>query len=361
LKQLLLVGAGHAHLHVLKQLGETSLPDTEVTLLAPSRYQYYSGMFSGCAEGLYTLDDMRINIEPLADQSGTQWIKGAAISVDPERKVILTDKGKLQGYDMVSFDIGSLTQGTDIPGVVEHANTVKPNYRMADVIEKARHADRLVVVGGGAGGVEMSLSLQSWRVKNRKSSSISLISAGELLQGRGRKAAKKAASLLNKSGVDLYSGDSVKKVMQGKLVTKTNRILPFDTLLWLTGAKPQKLFINGNLPVDEKGYLLVEDTLQVKRYPSIFAAGDCATLSEYPNMEKSGVHAVRQAPVLWENLKGFLGDGNGEKYVPPPSTLSILSTGNKTGLFLYKGKAFYGKWVWKMKNRIDRRFMKQYQ
>lgn len=361
LKQLLLVGAGQAHLYVLKQLQKKRLTDVEITLLTPSQYQYYSGMFSGYAEGLYTEDDIRVDVEKLAGQSGVDWQKGAAMSVDPERKVILTEEGKLIDFDIVSFDIGSLTAGTDITGVLEHANVIKPNYRVPEVMGEACAAQRLVVAGGGATGVEMAQALHARRMKEDESFSTVLISSGKLLEKKGQKAAQLTEALLKKKGIDVYKNDPVKKVMKDKLVTESDRIIPFDMLLWLTGPKSQKLFANGGLPVDDDGYLLVEETLQVKRYPFIFAAGGCAALSPYPEMEKSGDVAVKQAAVLWENINGFLGNGTGTIYSPPHSKLSILSTGNKKGLLLYKGKAMYGKWPWKLKDLIDRHFIKKYQ
>lgn len=359
MKQLLLVGAGHAHLYILKQLQQTPLPDVKVTLLTFDDDQYYSGMFSGYAEGLYGLDDIRVNVKTLADQAEVSWMKGAAVSIDPERKTVLTDEGKQLSYDAVSFDIGSLTAGTDLPGVLEYGETIKPNAKFPAVIDNIRECERPVIVGGGAAGTELALSLQTWRNENGRGPLI-LVSDGGLLENEVRKAGKKAEELARRKGVVLHLHDGVEAVTEHQLVTSANRNIPYDGLLWLTGPRPQHLFAS-SLPVDEQGYLLVEETLQVKRYPSVFGAGDCVSVSGYEHIAKAGVYPVRQAPVLWENLRGFFGSGEGHLYRPQPSFLSILSTGNRYGLLLYKGNVFYGKWAWRLKNYIDRKFVKQYQ
>ncbi|HEX7066115.1 MAG TPA: FAD-dependent oxidoreductase [Bacillales bacterium] len=360
MKQLLLVGAGHAHLYVLKQLQKNNLPDVDVTLLSLSEYQYYSGMFAGHAEGLYTLDDIRADVRSLAEKAKVHLIKGAAVSIDPEQKMVLTDQGKVLDYDVVSFDIGSLTADTDRPGVLEHAETIKPNNRFPDVMERFRRAECPVIVGGGMAGTELALSVQTWRKQNR-SGPLILVSDGGLLDSETQKAGEKAEALAREKGVTLHLHDRAEAIIDNKIISAANRKIPFDEILWLTGPRPHQMF-SASLPVDEKGYLLVEQTLQVKRFPSVFGAGDCVSVNGFPHMGKAGFHALKQAPILWENLKGFFGKGQGQLYNPQsPFFLSILSTGGRRGLMLYKEKVFYGKWVWQLKHQFDRHFVKNYQ
>ena len=76
-----------------------------------------------------------------------------------------------------------------------------------------------------------------------------------------------------------------------------------------------------NCRLIKTGYLLVEDTLQVKDYPAIFAAGDCASIRQYPDLPKAGVIAVRQSEVLWKNIKGFINEKDGSRL---PATKEVL-------------------------------------
>jgi NADH dehydrogenase FAD-containing subunit len=156
------------------------------------------------------------------------------------------------------------------------------------------------------------------------------------------------------------TNETVKRVESKALFTSSNKQIFFDQLIWLGGPKAPGLFKSSGLPVHDEGYLLVEDTLQVKKYPSIFGAGDCVTLVNHRNLAKAGVYAVKQGPILFKNIKGLFETGKGERYIPQNSHLSILSTGNKKGFFLYRGHALSGEWAWYIKHWIDKRFVKKY-
>lgn len=87
-KNVLLIGGGHAHLSLLKNMKENKLPDCEVTLLNPTSTYYYSGMFSGYVEGIYSLEELEIDLEELCQRSGVQFFKGTAMSVDAKQKMV---------------------------------------------------------------------------------------------------------------------------------------------------------------------------------------------------------------------------------------------------------------------------------
>lgn len=359
MKKLLLVGAGHAHLYILKQLQRSQLPDVDVTLLNPFEHQYISEMFSWYAEGLYELDDIRIDISRLVDGAGIPWVQEAAVSIDPDQKVVLTDEGKVLAYDAVSFDIGSLTAETGLTGVLEHAETIRPNARFPNAIDRMRQSKRAVIVGGGVAGAEMALSLQTWRNQNGKGS-LTLTSEGGLLEHEVPQAAGKVETLARQKGVSFHLHDGVEAVMPNQIVTASNRKISFDGLLWLTGPRAHHLFAGSVLPIDGEGYLSVEETLQVKRYPSVFGSGECVSINGYSHRVIAGIDKIKQAAILWGNLKGFFGEGDGHLYKPQPPSLSVLSTGGRRGLMLYKGKVFYGKWPWLFKRRMDRQLMRSY-
>ncbi|MFD2922823.1 FAD-dependent oxidoreductase [Halobacillus naozhouensis] len=359
MKHLLLVGAGHAHLYILKKLQKHAIPGVQVTLLSPNEYQYYSGMLSGCVEGIYSIDQIRIYVGQLVEKAGIQWKKDKAVSIDPDNKKVLTGNGESIDYDAVSFDIGSLTSGLETPGVLEYAETLKPNYRFPVLLEKVREAENLVIVGGGVAGTELALSLQSWRHKNGKKP-LSLVSSTELMDKGAPYVSQRVKELLIKKGVKLYLHYRARELMKNRLIlAQSNQEIRFDALLWLTGPRPPRLFAESSLPVAH-GYLLVENTLQTKLYPSIFGAGDCIKIAEEPPLAKAGVYPVRQAPILWRNLNRFFNKKPKRLYKPHFSFLSILASGNREGLMLYKGCAFHGKLIWLIKTIMDRKFIWRY-
>jgi NADH dehydrogenase FAD-containing subunit len=95
--------------------------------------------------------------------------------------------------------------------------------------------------------------------------------------------------------------------------------------------------------------------------PRIFAVGDCGTLASHPGTPKAGVYAVREGPVLWESLKAAIRGGEPPRYQPQHGFLSILNTGDGRALLDYKGIVSHSRWAWRLKDRIDRRFMARYQ
>ncbi len=355
----MLIGGGHAHLYLIKKLQDEEL-EVEVTVMSPSEYQYYSGMFSGYMEGIYSFENIRIHLPTLADKAKVSFIRGAALSIDAEAKVVLTEKGDIVSYDMLSIDIGSYTGGIDVPGVRQHALRIKPTYRIEEVANKMWEANNPVVVGGGAAGIEMALSLNAKRQAEGKAA-VTLITQSTLLTGEHEKTQTKIQEIATEKGLNVHQNERVSNVTSSSIITSEGNQISYDQLLWLTGPKAPGIFQTSKLPVDHNGYLLVEDTLQVKEYPAIFAAGDCASLRDYPNLPKSGVIAVRQSEVLWNNIKGFIKGEDGIRFQPKERYLSILSTGNKDGLLLYGNVSLHHHFSWKLKNKIDRRFIENYQ
>lgn len=361
MKKLVLVGGGHAHLHVIKKLKENPIKDVEVILISPSKFQFYSGMFSGYAEGLYGKDQICVDLKELAKASTVTWIQGSVLSIDPKAKTVLTNDGNVVFFDVISFDIGSLTATASSSDKTDNIFQVKPNYLYVDVIEQVRKAKDLVIVGGGASGIEVSLSLQAWRNANGINSPLTLVSENRLLKQRRKSVSDKIERIVKDKGVHLIKNECVTRVEKNSVTTSLNNEITFDKLIWLTGPKAHGLFKSSGLPVDKNGFLLVEDTLQVKKYPFIFGAGDCITFRNYPNIDKAGVYAVKEGPILFENIKGYFKSGYGSAFKPQKDYLSILSIGNREGFLLYKGYAFSGKWAWSLKNWIDTKFVKQYQ
>lgn len=106
-KRLLLVGAGHAHLEVLRQWKENPLPNVQVCLISPNRYQYYSGMFSGFTEGIYEEEETRVDLRRLTIDACVHRIQKKAARIDVRHKKIICEDGSAYPFDVVSFDIGS--------------------------------------------------------------------------------------------------------------------------------------------------------------------------------------------------------------------------------------------------------------
>ncbi len=92
----------------------------------------------------------------------------------------------------------------------------------------------------------------------------------------------------------------------------------------------------------------------------VWGAGDCVTLSDHPDTPKAGVYAVRQGPVLARNLRAALGEGTPGTYAPQRTFLSLLNTADGRALLRWHGVVSHSRWAWRLKDRIDRRFVRRY-
>ncbi|QKS73023.1 FAD-dependent oxidoreductase [Paenalkalicoccus suaedae] len=360
MKQLVLAGGGHVHLHVIKQFMKHPPKDIRITLISPSPYQYYSGMFSGFAEGIYDVDDIRVDLPRLAQKANVTFVQDAVTKVNPDERTVMTKGGETISYDAVSFDVGSITASANRPDVQAHADVMKPNPHFPQTIEKVRAAERPVIVGGGAAGTEVALSMQIWREARGISGPLTLVSASELLAGQGAKASKRMTRIVERTRIKLLTGASVTKIDDAQIHTDQGAI-DYDAILWLTGPAALPIFTDSGLATDERGFLSVTRTLQSTQHESIFAAGDCASLVDYPELPKNGVYAIRQAPVLYQNLLHYLSGETLDEFSPQKKYLSVVSIGKKRGVLLYGKRVVVGKIPWQIKHGIDVRYMKSFE
>ncbi|WP_203339932.1 FAD-dependent oxidoreductase [Planococcus beijingensis] len=358
MKNLVLVGGGHAHLHCLEQLKTDFPKDCRVVVISPSPYQYYSGMFSGFAEGVYSEDDIRIHLRKLSEHVGAEFIEDTIIAVDAKAKELTGADGAVYPYDLASFDIGSQS---DIPQAAEnYVSSIKPNYRFPEQLLHIRDTAYPVVVGGGSSGVELAFSILAWRKQNKLPANVALFSSASLLHGQGKAASKKIENVGTQKALPFMTGVSVQAIDSISVTASDGKSYPQSGVLWLTGPKSAALFRLSGLATDAGGFLLVNDKLQSIRHPDLFGAGDCITIDRYPVLAKNGVYAVRQGPILWKNLKNRLSGDALLPFVPQTRYVSILSTGEGQAFLTYGKRALHGRIPWKMKQRIDQKFMERY-
>ena len=358
MKTLVLVGGGHAHLHCLEQLAKDASANVQVLLISPSIHQYYSGMFSGFTEGTYSLEDIRIDLKRFAEKIGAAFTQDTIVAIDPNAKKLTGESGKSYRYDRVSFDIGSQTA---IPSPLkEYVSAIKPNYRFPDQLLRLRQTAHPVVVGGGASGVELAFSIQAWRKAHRLPLNTALFSSTALLSSQGRAASQKIEAVARKKRLPVFTGVTVDAIDEAHVTASDGNSYPQSEVLWLTGPKSAELFSRSGLPTDDGGFLLVNDRLQSVAHPDIFGGGDCVSIDRYPSLAKNGVYAVRQGPVLWNNLKSSFSTGKLEPFTPQKRFVAILSTGGSEALLTYGNLSLHGKLPWKIKMRIDRKFLQRY-
>ncbi|HEX4964906.1 MAG TPA: FAD-dependent oxidoreductase [Thermoanaerobaculia bacterium] len=370
--RLLLVGAGHAHLEVLRRLILTPLPNVELTVVSLGRLHHYSGMVPGYLQGTYREDEIAVSVPDLAAKAGGRFLAGRAVGVRPASRTVHVETSPEETvevpYDLVSFAVGSNTGGVDAPGIAGLAQRIKPLERVvalrACLQELAAGGETVpaVVVGGGAAGVEVALAMATTLEKEGAAHRITLLESGEeILSGYRGRFRKRARSLLHQRGIVARTGARVTAVHADAAEIEDGIRIPSRLTLWLTGAVAWPLFRGSGLALDDRGFLLTDDSLRSLDDPRIFAAGDCGTLASHTGTPKAGVYAVREGPVLWRSLKAAAERGEPPRYVPQKGFLSILNTGDGRALLDYKGIVSHSRWAWRLKDAIDRRFMRRYQ
>ncbi len=373
LKDLVLVGGGHSHVFVLKAFGMTPLPGLRITLIGRDVHTPYSGMLPGLISGHYTFDETHIDLQKLARFGGARFLHDEVIGLDPERKTVLFRDRPPMGYDVLSIDIGSSPAKAEVPGAEEHATAVKPISRLVAkweaLVERtlaAKGKRRIGVVGAGAAGVELALSMQFrlrellQDVSGAADPEFHLFSgAPEVLPSHNRRVRGKFARILAERGVQVHLDSRVAEVTEDGVVDTQGRRFPLEEVLWTTQAGAQPWPAEAGLRVDSRGFIEVSDTLQSLSHGDVFASGDIAAMVNHPR-EKAGVFAVRQGPPLAENIRRVLLGRKPEPFRPQKNFLSLVSTGDRYAVASRSVFALEGAWLWRWKDSIDRKFMRRF-
>jgi pyridine nucleotide-disulfide oxidoreductase family protein len=367
--RLLLVGCGHAHLFVLEALARGRLVGCAPTLVSPDDEYFYSGMVPGVLAGCYRPEDARFRPPRLAGAAGARWIRGRVTAVDVGAGRVLLEDGRALGYDLLSLDIGARLAALDTPGVAEHAVPVRPMREALalrdriDALAAGGARASVVVVGGGAAGVEVALCLaaRAGRGAGEGGVAITIVEAGsELLAERGASLRRHARRALRARGVRVRTGAAVESVDASSVRLRDRTVLPSDLTVWATGPTAPTLFDRPGLPQDGAGYLRVGVDLRVPGHPTIHGAGDCVGVDGYPGLAKAGVYAVRQGPVLTENLERALRNRSPRVWQPQRRWLSLLNLGDRRAIASYGALSLTSRGAWWLKDRIDMRFMNRF-
>ncbi len=370
-RHLVLIGGGHAHVFVLRAFGLNPLAGVSLTLIAKELDAPYSGMLPGFVAGHYSLEECQIDLRPLARFAGARLVHGSAAAIDRERREVAVAGHSPVPYDVLSIDVGITPDLSGIAGAETHALAVKPVSLFAPkwqhLLSAAHRIDgprRIVAVGGGAAGVELILAAREALTRRSVTGQhgeapfeFSLLTSGGVLPSHNRRAQILARTHLQRAGVTVVEGESVVEIGSDHVRLRSGRVLPCDAAIVSTRAKAPSWFAGTGLQRDAGGYLAVRPTLQTYTDPSICAAGDCAAVIEHPR-EKAGVFAVRQGPVLAENLRRILTQAAPpQPFVPQRKFLTLVSLGDKRAIASRGRIAVSGRWAWVWKDWIDRRFM----
>ncbi|MBU0738315.1 MAG: FAD-dependent oxidoreductase [Alphaproteobacteria bacterium] len=357
--EILLLGGGHAHVEVIRRLGQLGL-GARMMLVSPGRFAPYSGMLPGYIAGVYSFDDFHIDLAALCLRFGVTFLETSARHIDPEERIVRLAEGGAVGYRYLSVDIGSTPS---LPLGISAGISVKPISSFTDRLGRldaliaAGERVRLAVVGQGVAGVEVAFALKQ-RFAGRDVE-IALIGRSTVpVPERSVRARQLVEKELQVAGLAHHPTFDVVGFQNGEVVARDGRRLVADEVIWTTSSGSQGFLRETGLLLDAGGFIRVDESLRSLSHPDIFAAGDVASLAD--PRPKAGVFAVRQGPVLADNIHRSLKGEPLEAYRPQRSWLVLISLPNGQAIADKWGLALVGRWVARWKDRIDRGFMQRY-
>ncbi|MCF4966842.1 FAD-dependent oxidoreductase [Nostoc sp. CMAA1605] len=379
-QNLVLVGGGHSHAIVLKLWGIKPLAGVNLTLITPTSTTPYSGMLPGHIAGFYSRDEFYIDLQKLADFSQAQLYLDQVIDIDLQNHQVICAERPPVNFDLLSIDIGSTPATISVSGAAKYATPAKPVGKLlenwyqllVDVSQNPQQAITIGIVGGGAGGVELALSMQAHLQRilqqpqqPQQNLAIHLLQRHPQLMPQHHPSVQyQVQQVLIERGVKLHLGETVLQIAPSLKNTTSLVVrcesgleLEFEKVFWVTQASAPQWLKSTGLTTDEHGFILVKDTLQSLSHPEVFAAGDIATMKDHPR-PKAGVFAVRQGKPLFENLRRMLLGQPLQPYKPQQQYLSLIGTGDKRAIAT-KGCLTLPphQLIWWWKDKIDRRFM----
>ncbi|WON77726.1 FAD-dependent oxidoreductase [Serratia sp. UGAL515B_01] len=349
---ILLVGAGHAHVVVLRKWATRTIKMRRIALLSPSPYAWYSGMLPGLLAGHYRPEQCRIHLPPICQAAGVEFIQGTLDMLDADRKKVrLTDDTWLQG-EWLSLNTGSVPR---LPERQQSSIDICPVKPFADFLAKVERWQQdpkpVAIVGGGAAGLELALALP------HQVPSLALFCGGKLLRGHPPALRTRALRHLRQKRIQVDEHCAIDTIAGDRLMAGQRVVWQGNRVIMATGPAPLDWWQNSGLRCDQLGFIQSSETLQSPSHPHVFVTGDCAAITNTP---KSGVYAVRQGEVLANNLTHLFTQQPLGHFKPVASALALLADGQGGALMSWGRLTAEGRWAGRWKDFLDRRFIKRH-
>lgn len=360
-RDLVLIGGGHTHALVLRKWAMTPLPGARLTVINPGPTAPYSGMLPGFVAGHYDRDALDIDLVQLARFAGARLILQPACGIDPANRLVLFENRPPAAFDIASVDVGITSDMPALPGFAEHAVPAKPLGPFTQRWDAYRSGDghaRVAVIGAGVAGAELAMAMAHALQSRGRATQVTLLDRNQAFDGLHPKTQHALRQALARQNVTLIENASVSEVCKDGVLLTDDTLIEADFVVGAAGARPHDWIATSGLAL-ENGYIAVDETLRSSD-PAIFAVGDCAYMTAWPR-PKAGVYAVRQAPILLENLRNSLMEnGRLRRYRPQDDYLKLISLGRKSALADRVGLRAAGGLIWRWKDHIDRKFMAKF-
>lgn len=344
-----------------------------VTVIGPSEHHYYSGMGPGMLGKSYRPEEIRFATKHVVEKKGGTFICDKVQAIDPQGKQLTLASGKTVAYDVVSFNSGSHVSREMIFGDDSDIYSVKPIERLMEAQQRLETLMKekeihVAIVGGGPSSAEIAGNV--WQLANRLKNEprghrvtlprITIFAGKSLMPRFPEKVRKMVIDCLTRRDIQIDTNGYVKHVEKKNIVSESGRRHPADLIFMASGVEPSTMFQNAGLPTGPDKGLLVNRYLQCTTHPEIFGGGDCIHFKERP-LDRVGVYAVRENPILFHNLMAALEETPLQPFDPGGDYLLIFNLGGEYGVLKKRWFSMKGKAAFVIKDLIDRKFMKEFQ
>jgi len=360
-RDLVLIGAGHTNCLFLKMWAMKSNPSLRVTLINPDPISSYTGMLPALVAGLCTKSDAQINLFSLCRATGTRLIIDTVKKIDKRKSQIMCKTGRIVNFDLLSINIGSNSVPL-INGFKKFGCSVRPLAAFQERWEKflesinEKSAPVICVIGGGLASIELSFAMDIRLKKTElEDFKIKIFESGKAFKKLSLNQQRYLKNKAKLRKIEIIENTTIKEVSNNGLLQKNGNFVHADLIISCIGPQPNDLFKKSKIE-NKDGYVCVDETLRVIGFQNAFAVGDCA---HFPSqaVDKSGVYAVRQAPILYKNILKFFKNEQLVRFKPQSDYLKLIVYEGASAIFLRNGVAFSAKWVWSLKSFIDKKFI----
>ena len=365
-KHLVLVGGGHAHIVTLANINAFVGKGHRVTVIGPSEHHYYSGMGPGMLGGTYSPSDIRFATKHVVEKQGCVFLLGKAVRVRPDERIIELESGETFRYDVVSFNVGSYVPRLNLSEVTENIYPVKPIEKLMEAqarikVLASQKPITIGIIGGGPSSVEIAGNI--WQLTSEygvNQPRVKIFAGSRLMANYPEGVRARIEKSLKSHGVEIYTNGFVQTIDPDGINLESGERYDLDLIFLAIGVKPNAIFERSGIPTGPDGGMLVNAYLQSTAYPEMFGGGDCIYFQDQP-LDKVGVYAVRQNPVLYNNLMAALEGQPLQVFRPGGDYLLIFNMGGGKGVLRKKWLTFGGRLAFIIKDYIDRKFMKKFQ
>ena len=389
-KKIVILGSGFAAVECAKKLENEygNDPEIELVMIGEDNFLLFTPMLPQVASGMIETRHIVFPIRTICKK--TKFYEGRIKNVDPYGKLVTLwgtgDKRSISiHYDFLVVALGSETNFFGMADVEKNAYTMKTlndavmlRNRIIDMLEQAENETNpilrksflnFVVVGGGFAGIETAGELMDLLLDVRKYypsiqkddlKVIVLEAMGEILPGFNKKLAEFAKQKLKERGIDIQLKKAVTSFDGNEVTIKTLDETPKDsidqseinsiitkTLIWTAGITPVNT-IKRSMFKTEKGKIVINNFLEVPKFPGVFAIGDCALfvdpITNRPFPPTAQI-AEAQAKMAAKNLISLIKNSEKEKFVyHSKGQLAII--GKRTGIATFLGMNISGFLAW---------------